>query len=104
MLLTCPQCVTISRVDRPRGALRNVGSWSGHAAPLQVRVTRTDGMILNETVIRLDDRIIAANQQSLFFVQLDIDSSAKAEVSVTPISRPIFDQGSVFCRCGKIGN
>ena len=39
-------------------------------------------MILNETVITLDDRIIAANQQSLFFVQLDIDSSTEAEVSV----------------------
>jgi len=48
-------------------------------------------MILNETAIRLDDWIIAANQQSPFFVQLDIDSIAKAEVSVLPISRPIFD-------------
>ena len=91
MLLTCPQCVTIFRVDRLRGALRNVVSWSGHAAPLRVRVTRPDGMILNETAIRLDDWIIATNQQRPFFVQLDIDSSAKAEVSVTPISRPIFD-------------
>jgi hypothetical protein len=94
----------VGEVLRLRGALRNVGFWSGHAAPLRVRVTRPDGMILNETAIRLDDRIIAANQQSPFFVQLDIDSSAKAEVSVTPISRPIFDWGSVFCRCGKIGN
>ena len=76
---------------RLRGALRNVGSWSGHAAPLRVRVTRPDGVILNETIIMPDDRIIAANQQSLFFVQLDIDSGAKAEVSVIPISRPIFD-------------
>ena len=48
-------------------------------------------VILNETIIRPDDRIIAANQQSPFFVQLDIDSGAKAEVSVIPISRPIFD-------------
>ena len=81
----------VCEVLRLRGALRNVGSWSGHAAPLRVQVTRPDGMILNETAIRLDDRIIAANQQSPFFVQLDIGSSAKAEVSVTPISRPIFD-------------
>lgn len=76
---------------RLRGALRNIGSWSGHAAPLRVRVTSPDGVILNETVIRPDDRIIAANQQSPFFVQLDIDAGAKAEVSVIPISRPIFD-------------
>ena len=48
-------------------------------------------MIMNETAIRLDDWIIAANQQSPFFVKLDIDSSAKAEVSVIPISWPIFD-------------
>ena len=47
---------------RLRGALRNVGSWSGHAAPLRVWVTRPDGMILNETLIRPDDRIIADNQ------------------------------------------
>ena len=81
----------VGEVLRLRGALRNVGSWSGHAATLRVRVTRPDGMILNETAIRLDDWIIAANQQSPFFVQLDIDSGAKAEVSVIPISRPIFD-------------
>ena len=91
MLLTCPQCETIFHVDRLRSALRNIGSWSVHAAPLRVRVTRPDGVILNETIIRPDDRIIAANQQSPFFVQLDIDSGAKAEVSVIPISRPIFD-------------
>jgi hypothetical protein len=48
-------------------------------------------VILNETIIRPDDRIIAANQQSPFFVKLDIDAGAKAEVSVIPISRPIFD-------------
>jgi hypothetical protein len=48
-------------------------------------------VILNETIIRPDDPIIAANQQSPFFVQLDIDSGAKAEVSVIPISRSIFD-------------
>ena len=71
----------VGEVLRLRGALRNVGSWSGHAAPLRVRVTRPAGMILNETLIRFDDRIIAANQQSPFFVQLDIDTSAKAEVS-----------------------
>ena len=76
---------------RLRGALRNVGSWSGDAAPLRVWVTRPDGVILNETIIRPDGRISAANQQSPFFVQLDIDSGAKAEVSVIPISRPIFD-------------
>lgn len=76
---------------RLRGALRNVGLWSGHAAPLRVRVTRPDGVILNETIIRPDDPIIAAKQQSQFFIQLDIDSCAKAEVTVIPISRPIFD-------------
>jgi len=48
-------------------------------------------VILNKTLIRPDDWIIAANQQSPFFVQLDIDSGAKFEVSVIPISRPIFD-------------
>ena len=52
----------VGEVLRLRGALRNVGSWSGHAAPLRVRVTRPDGMILNETLIRFDDRIVAANQ------------------------------------------
>ena len=48
-------------------------------------------MILNETIIRPDDPIIATNQQSPFFVQLDIDSGAKAKVSVIPISWSIFD-------------
>ena len=73
------------------GARRNVGSWSGHAAPLRVRVTRLDGGILNETLIRPYDRTIAANQQSPFFVKFDIDSGAKAKVSVINILRPIFE-------------
>ena len=76
-----------------RGGLRNVVSWSGHAAPLRVWVTRPDGVILNETIIRLDDRIIAANHQGSFSVKLDIDSGAKAEISVIPISRPILTRG-----------
>ena len=76
---------------RLRGALRNIGSWQGHAAPLRVRVTSPAGAILNETLIRPDDRMIAANQQSPFFVQLDVDAGAKAEVSVVPVSRPIFE-------------
>jgi hypothetical protein len=58
---------------------------------LRVRATRPDGVILNETIIRPDDLIIAANRQSPFLVQLDIDSGAKAEVSVIQILRPIFD-------------
>ena len=34
---------------------------------IAVRFMRPDGVILNETVIRPDDQIIAANQQSPFF-------------------------------------
>ncbi|MDB2498576.1 zinc-ribbon domain-containing protein [Alphaproteobacteria bacterium] len=94
----------VGEVLRLRGALRNVGSWSGHAAPLRVRVTRPDGMILNETVIRPDDRIIAANQQSPFFVQLDIDLGAKAEVSAPQFHGLFLTRDQFFCRCGKIGN
>ena len=94
----------VGEVLRLRGALRNVGSWSGHAAPLRVWVARPDGMILNETVIRPDDRIIAANQQSPFFVQLDIDLGAKAEVSAPQFHGLFLTRDQFFCRCGKIGN
>ena len=52
---------------------------------------RLDRLILNETVIRPDDKIIAANQQSSFFVKLDIDADAKAEVSTILIFLPVFD-------------
>ena len=61
------------------------------ATSLRVRVTRPDGVILNETVIRPDDRIIVANQQSSFFIKLDIDADAKAEVSTILILWLIFD-------------
>ena len=61
------------------------------APPLWVRVTRPDGVILNETLIRPDDRIIATNQQRPFFVKLDIDACAKAEVGAILISWPIFE-------------
>jgi len=42
-------------------------------------------VILNETVIRPDDWIIAANQQNPFFVQIDIDAGATVKVSSIPI-------------------
>ena len=47
--------------------------------------TRSDGMILNETVVRPDDWIIVANQQNSFFAELDIDAGVKAGVSVISI-------------------
>ena len=39
-------------------------------------------MILNKTVIRLDDWIIVANQQKSFFAELDIVVDVKAGVSI----------------------
>jgi hypothetical protein len=42
-------------------------------------------VVLNEAIIRPDDRIIVANQQNSFFAEFDIDAGVKAGVSVIPI-------------------
>ena len=52
----------------------------------------------------IDPLILPPISKTRFFVRLDIDPGAKAEVSVIPISRLIFDQGSIFCHRGKVGN
>ena len=58
---------------------------------------------MNETVIRLDDWIIVANQQKSFFAELDIVVDVKAGVSVIPSGRPVSTRHQSFAAAVKSG-
>jgi predicted Zn finger-like uncharacterized protein len=71
------------------GSLQNNNAYDAHAADLLVTVTADDGKILKEKTITPDDRIIEAGGSTLFFVQLSIEKSDEAAVTVVPISKRI---------------
>ena len=82
MLLICPECETIFRVNRLRGALRNIGLWSGHAAPLQLRLTRLHGVILNETVIGLKAGLLPPISKAHFSYSLILTQAPRPKLAL----------------------
>ena len=71
------------------GSLRNNSAYDVHAADLLVTVAADDGTIINEQTISPDDRIIKAGGLTPFFVQLNVEKSDEAAVTVVPISKRI---------------
>ncbi len=71
------------------GSLQNNSDFDAHAADLLVTVTGGDGTILNEQTISPDDQIIEAGGSTPFFVQLRVEKSDEAAVTVAPISKRI---------------
>ena len=52
-------------------------------------VAATDGTIINEQTVVPDDRIIKAGRSTPFFVQLNVEKSDEAAVTVVPIAKRI---------------
>ena len=75
---------------RLSGELRNIGMWRAHAADLRVTVRGVDGMIMQETVIRPDDKVIDPQAQSRFFLQLVVGAGHEAHVTVTPLDNRVY--------------
>ena len=110
MLLTCPQCKTIFRVDRLRLHLaghakpRSISSrysfagdggsdlrWVNDIAYTKPRILTAYFPILILGFHWIGLPILPPISKVRFFVRLDIDAGAKAEVSVIQILRLIFD-------------
>lgn len=75
---------------RLSGRLKNNGSLRTHAADLRVTVTSQDGVIMNEVVLKTEQPLIDAGGASDFFVQLDVEQSAEANVMVVPLANRIY--------------
>ena len=75
---------------RLSGGLRNIGMWRTHAADLRVTVRGVDGTIMQETVIRPDDKVIDPQAKSRFFVQLVVEAGQEAHVTVTPLANRVY--------------
>ncbi len=71
------------------GRLQNNSAFDAHAADLLVTVTSNDGTVINEQTISPDDQIIAAGVSTPFFVQLSVEKSDEAAVTVLPIAKRI---------------
>ncbi len=74
---------------RVSGSLQNKSDFIAHAANLLVTVASNDGTIINEKTVVPDDRVIKAGGSTPFFVQLSVEKSDEANVTVAPIAKRI---------------
>lgn len=75
---------------RLNGNLKNTGATRTHAADLRVTVTSRDGIIMNDVILSPEDDFIDAGKVTGFFVQLDVEQSEEANVTVTPLANRIY--------------
>lgn len=73
------------------GGLRNNSGLRTHSTDLLVTVTGPDGAILNERVLKAEDRFIEAGGVTSFFAQMTVDKSDEATITVVPIGSRIFE-------------
>jgi predicted Zn finger-like uncharacterized protein len=71
---------------RIRGSVINTASFRAHAAPLQVTVIGGDKTILATQRILPDDRFIDAAGTTEFFLQVEVENAAAADVRVVPVA------------------
>jgi hypothetical protein len=71
---------------RIRGYVTNTASFRAHAAPLQVTVIGEDKTMLATQRILPDDRFIDAGGMTEFFLQVEVENAAAADVHVVPVA------------------
>lgn len=71
---------------RISGMLANKSSWRIHAAPMQLTINDDDGVVLHRQMIAPNDRFIEGHQATDFFIQLTIEGTKQAEISLTPLA------------------
>jgi len=57
-----------------------------HAAPLRVTINDDDGVVLHTQMLQPTDDFIDGHQSTDFFIQLTIEETEQAEISVVPIA------------------
>lgn len=73
-------------VLRVSGLLANTSNFRTHAAPLQLTISDDDGVVLHSQRIIPTDAIIQGAQTTDFFIQLEIEQTSQAEVSLVPLA------------------
>ncbi|MCH1516732.1 MAG: zinc-ribbon domain-containing protein [Alphaproteobacteria bacterium] len=71
---------------RIRGSVINTASFRAHAAPLQVTIFGEDKTMLATQRILPDDRFIDAGGMTEFFLQVEVENAAAADVRVVPVA------------------
>lgn len=80
-------------VLRLKGQLTNISRLRAHAAPLQVRVTDENGLILATKRVLPEARLLDSGAQAEFFAQLDMPPGQQAEINITPLSERVTKTG-----------
>ena len=75
---------------RLSGNLLNNRMVRSHAPDLRVTVTATDGVIMNEVIIKTEAQLIDPGEKTSFFIQLDVESSGEANITVAPLANRIY--------------
>ena len=75
---------------RLSGSLKNLRSTRTHSASLRVTVTSQDGVIMNEVVLQTEQSLIEPGGKTDFFVQLDVEQSVEANITVVPLASRIY--------------
>ena len=71
---------------RISGFLANKSSFRTHAAPLRLTINDDDGVVLHTQLLQPTDAFIDGNHSTDFFIQLTIEETSQAEISVTPVA------------------
>ncbi|MDC3286543.1 zinc-ribbon domain-containing protein [Alphaproteobacteria bacterium] len=71
---------------RIRGSIINTASFRAHASPLQVTVIGENKTMLATQRILPDERFIDAGGMTEFFLQVEVENAAAADVRVVPVS------------------
>ena len=71
---------------RISGFLANRSSLRTHAAPLRLTINDDDGVVLHTQMLQPTDDFIDGQKSTDFFIQLTIDETEQAEISVVPIA------------------
>lgn len=71
---------------RITGKLANQSSLRTHAAPLQVTIYDDAGVVMHSQRLQPDDYFINGQDSTAFFIQVTIEDTDQAEISVMPLA------------------
>ncbi len=79
---------------RISGLLANKSGFRTHGAPMRLTINDDDGVVLYTEIIHPADAFIEGNGTTDFFIQLTIEDTSQAEISVTPLAIRLDGSGS----------
>ena len=79
---------------RVSGQLANKSKLRTHAAPLQLTIADEDGVVLHTQRITPSDNLIDGGDSSDFFVQITIEDTTRAEITVVPLAIRLSPDGT----------